>query len=71
MCGGKLVFWPILLHLNRDFPTKVTLFFQLWRCRFMFETIMRQFLLERPGKKWTMSAWGEKLNASGEKLSVV
>jgi hypothetical protein len=34
----------------------------------MFQTIMRQFLLERPGKKWTMSAWGEKLNASGEKI---
>ena len=27
------------------------------------------FMLERPAKKWTMSAWGEKLTASGEEIS--
>jgi hypothetical protein len=29
---------------------------------------MTFFFLERPGKKWTMSAWGEKLAASGKKI---
>lgn len=26
------------------------------------------FMLERPAKKWTMSAWGEKLTTSSEKI---
>ncbi|MBK8902348.1 MAG: DinB family protein [Anaerolineaceae bacterium] len=34
----------------------------------MFQRFLRHFLLERPGQKWTMSAWGEKLTASGEKI---
>lgn len=34
----------------------------------MIKKWMTFFLLERPGRKWTMSAWGEKLTASGEKI---
>lgn len=34
----------------------------------MLQGILRYFFLERPGRKWTMSAWGEKLAASGEKI---
>ena len=34
----------------------------------MLQGILRHFLLERPGQKWTMSAWGEKLAASGEQI---
>lgn len=34
----------------------------------MFQSILRHYLLERPGQKWTMSAWGEKLSVSGEKI---
>ncbi len=34
----------------------------------MFQNILRHFLLERPGQKWTMSAWGEKLAESGVKI---
>lgn len=35
----------------------------------MIQKIFSQFLLERPARKWTMSAWGEKLATSGESLS--
>ena len=35
----------------------------------MIQKIFTQFLLERPAKKWTMSAWGEKLSTSGNSLS--
>lgn len=35
----------------------------------MLQKLMTSLFLERPGKKWTMSAWGEKLSASGETLS--
>lgn len=34
----------------------------------MLQAILGYFLLERPGQKWTMSAWGEKLAASGEQI---
>lgn len=34
----------------------------------MLQGILRYFLLERPGQKWTMSAWGEKLAATGEQI---
>lgn len=34
----------------------------------MIQKLITQFLLERPGQKWTMSAWGEKLTVSGEDL---
>lgn len=35
----------------------------------MLQKLFTAFLLERPGKKWTMSAWGEKLTASGQTIS--
>ena len=35
----------------------------------MWQKLMRNLILERQGRKWTMSAWGEKLAASGESLS--
>ncbi len=35
----------------------------------MFQKMMRALILERPGGKWTMAAWGEKLAASGESIS--
>ncbi|MBK7896699.1 MAG: DinB family protein [Candidatus Promineifilaceae bacterium] len=35
----------------------------------MLQKLFTAFLLERPGKKWTMSAWAEKLTASGEAIS--
>ena len=35
----------------------------------MIQKLIIYFLLERPGKRWTMSAWGEKLTVSGEKIS--
>lgn len=31
----------------------------------MIQKILRTLLLERPGGKWTMAAWGEKLATSG------
>lgn len=34
----------------------------------MIQQLVTNILLERPGKKLTMSAWGEKLTASGEDL---
>lgn len=35
----------------------------------MIQKILKHLLLERPGRKWTMAAWGEKLAANGESLS--
>ena len=35
----------------------------------MWQKLMRNLILERQGRKWTMSAWGEKLAASGESIS--
>ncbi len=35
----------------------------------MLQKIMQTLILERPGGKWTMAAWGEKLAANGESLS--
>ncbi|MEZ4592223.1 MAG: hypothetical protein R3D55_13930 [Chloroflexota bacterium] len=35
----------------------------------MLQKLFTTLLLERPGQKWTMSAWGEKLTASGQKIS--
>lgn len=34
----------------------------------MIQTMLSFILLERPGRKWTMAAWGEKLAASGESI---
>ncbi len=34
----------------------------------MIQKFLRAILLERPGQKWTMARWGEKLAASGEAL---
>lgn len=31
--------------------------------------MLRNLLLDRPGRKWTMTAWGEKLAAHGESIS--
>ncbi|MCA9918406.1 MAG: hypothetical protein KC445_10670 [Anaerolineales bacterium] len=30
--------------------------------------LVASLFLERPGQKWTMSAWGEKLSANGDKI---
>ena len=35
----------------------------------MIKIFFKNLLLERPGRKWTMSAWGEKLAASGESIN--
>lgn len=35
----------------------------------MFQKMMRALILERPGGKLTMAAWGEKLAANGESIS--
>jgi hypothetical protein len=35
----------------------------------MLQRIARKLFLERPGQKWTMAAWGEKLTANGESIS--
>lgn len=35
----------------------------------MIQKFMRYLLLERPARRWTMSAWGEKLSADGESIS--
>ena len=35
----------------------------------VIQQLITHFLLERPAKKWTMTAWGEKLTASGESLN--
>lgn len=35
----------------------------------MIQKILRYLILERPGGRWTMSAWGEKLQANGESIS--
>ncbi|MAT97426.1 MAG: hypothetical protein CL608_09815 [Anaerolineaceae bacterium] len=35
----------------------------------MFQKILRMLILERPGRKWTMARWGEKLAANGESIS--
>ena len=33
------------------------------------QKILRTLLLERPGRRWTMAAWGEKLAKNGESIS--
>ena len=35
----------------------------------MIQKILRTLILERPGGKWTMAAWGEKLAANGESIN--
>jgi hypothetical protein len=35
----------------------------------MMQKILRTLILERPGGRWTMAAWGEKLAANGESIS--
>ena len=35
----------------------------------MIQKILRTIILERPGRKWTMARWGEKLAANGESIS--
>lgn len=35
----------------------------------MIKAIFRNIWLERPGQKWTIAAWGEKLATSGESIN--
>jgi len=35
----------------------------------MIQKILRTLILERPGGKWTMARWAEKLTAGGESIS--